>query len=541
MRYESGYASQSVRFSAKGIRQNRIALYIRLSKEDEDVRGGTKDESNSITGQRHLMQAYIREHDDFAGWECIEYFDDGLSGGLFAGRDSFQEMLADARDGRFKCLIVKDFSRFGRDYLEVGNLMEYVFPAMGLRFISVCDNYDSFALQGMTGGIDVAFKNLLHQMYAMDGSRKVKTARRVRNERGEYTSGLVPYGYRKDPKDVHKFIIDEQEAGVVREIFDLAGQGFSYNHIARVLNDRGEPTPYDKKYSNFIGKHSENPNFSHYHVWQMSSIRTIIRNTAYKGQMVQNRYETVGYGDSKKCVLADRENWNVIEDAVPVIIEAEEFDRVNKLKTYPTTKMKEKPEKNLFVCPYCGRKLAKTSAEGRYICQVRKVKSHTDCIMPSMQVQTAKDLTLRTVKDIALIVISNKDYYDRQEKKRIKEIDSQVKQYEAEKDRLEQCVLSSYEEYSDGILSKEEYIESRKACRAAIDEVDEKLDGLWKELHRTVRVDDEALVDCKALKGYDPEMLAKVVEKVLIYDDRRIEVVFGADDVFEREVPEDAV
>ena len=199
----------------------RVAIYLRLSLED-DV---NRDESNSITGQRTLLQEFVRSHDEFAGWEITEYFDDGISGSLFAGRGAFQTMLADAKEGKFQCLIVKDFSRLGRNYLEAGNFMEYVFPAMGLRFISVNDHYDSFKRQGMTGGIDVAFKNLIHQMYAMDGSQKVKSAKRVRNARGEYTAGLAPYGYRKDPADVHRFVIEEREAEVVREIFSLAADG----------------------------------------------------------------------------------------------------------------------------------------------------------------------------------------------------------------------------------------------------------------------------------------------------------------------------
>ncbi|MBR1634545.1 MAG: recombinase family protein [Lachnospiraceae bacterium] len=521
--------------------QDRVAFYIRLSQSDAEVRSGERDESNSITGQRSLLAAYIREHEEFAGWETIEYFDDGVSGSLFAGRDSFQTMLADARDGRFRCLIVKDFSRLGRDYIEVGNFMEYVFPAMGLRFISVNDRYDSFAPGGTAGRVDAAFKNLIHQMYAMDGSRKVKAAKRARNERGEYTSGLVPYGYRKDPEDMHRFVIDGYEAGIVREIFALAADGCSYNKIARLLNDRNEPTPYDRKLASGGNRKTGHKGYSDYRVWGTAAVRNIIRNPAYKGQMVQNRYETVGYGDSKKCVRTDEEDWTVAEDAVPAIVEADLFDSVNRMKRHPGRRQPEKTEKNLFVCPHCGRKLTKTSPNGRYICTVRKVKSRTDCGQVYMRVEQAKSMVLETVKGIALVAVSNRDYYDRREKDRIRKIDALMKRLEKEKDRLEKCVLSSYEEYSAGHLTKEEYIVSRKACRASIDGVEEKMDALWRELHRTVKVDDGALVECRSLREYDPDLLARVVEKVLVYDDKRLEVVFDADDMFTRELPEDAI
>ena len=154
--------------------KRKLAFYIRLSDADEEVKAGTKDESNSITGQRKLLYAYIKKTEEFAGFEVLEYFDDGYSGTMFNNRAEFQRLIQDAELGRFECIIVKDFSRFGRDYLEVGNYLEFVFPAMGMRFISVNDNYDSDRNFGVTGGMDVAYKNLIYQLYSMDLSRKVK-------------------------------------------------------------------------------------------------------------------------------------------------------------------------------------------------------------------------------------------------------------------------------------------------------------------------------------------------------------------------------
>ena len=144
--------------------KRKLAFYIRLSDADEEVKAGTKDESNSITGQRKLLYAYIKKTEEFAGFEVLEYFDDGYSGTMFNNRAEFQRLIQDAELGRFECIIVKDFSRFGRDYLEVGNYLEFVFPAMGMRFISVNDNYDSDRNFGVTGGMDVAYKNLIYQL-----------------------------------------------------------------------------------------------------------------------------------------------------------------------------------------------------------------------------------------------------------------------------------------------------------------------------------------------------------------------------------------
>ena len=389
----------------------------------------------------------------------------------------------------------------------------------------------------------MAFKNLLHQMYAMDGSRKVKAAKRTRNGRGEYTSGLAPYGYRKDPEDIHKLVIDQEEAGVVREIFSLAEEGYSFARIARILNDRGEPTPYDKKCGYFRNHRKTNPRYSDYHVWGMPAVREIIKNASYKGQMVQNRYENVGYGDAKKCVPADRNTWSVVDGAVPAIVDTETFDRVNRLKSaksHASGRRSAAKEKNLFVCAHCGRKLMKTSPNGRYVCPVRRVKSHTACGQVDLKVSAARDMALATVKELALIIIRNKDYYDMQEKKRIRDIDAGMRACEEEKARLEKCILSSYGEYASGTVSREEYIVSRKACRKSIDRVESETGRLWDELHRAVRVDDGAMIRCRALQEFDPDLLSEAVECVRIYDDRKIEVVFGADDVFARELPEDA-
>lgn len=222
--------------------KRKLAFYIRLSDADEEVKEGTKDESNSITGQRKLLYAYIKKTEEFAGFEVLEYFDDGYSGTMFNNRAEFQRLIQDAELGRFECIIVKDFSRFGRDYLEVGNYLEFVFPAMGMRFISVNDNYDSDRNFGVTGGMDVAYKNLIYQLYSMDLSRKVKSARRTRNLSGEYTASFVCYGYKKDPDDKHKLIIDEEAAKVVVEIFSLIIAGYNASEVARILNERKIPT-----------------------------------------------------------------------------------------------------------------------------------------------------------------------------------------------------------------------------------------------------------------------------------------------------------
>ena len=222
-----------------------ICLYVRLSIEDDDVSGSAfKTESGSITTQRALLHDYIKNRKEFKGCKVIEKCDDGFSGTHFDNRPQFTEMIELAKKGKIDCIIVKDFSRFGRDYVELGNYLEQLFPFMGVRFISVNDNYDSAELaEGTTGGLDVAFKNLIYDYYSREMSRKQRIAWQRMAEQGQYNSTCALYGYRKSKEDKHKLVIEPEEAEVVREIVNMKIAGTGTTLIERALNDRGIPCP----------------------------------------------------------------------------------------------------------------------------------------------------------------------------------------------------------------------------------------------------------------------------------------------------------
>ena len=190
--------------------ENTVAMYIRISLEDDDIQDG-KEESNSITNQRALLKKYISGHEDFAGASVKEFLDDGYTGRNL-DRPGFQELIGQCRTGKVGCIVVKDLSRLGRNYVEVGNLLEQVFPFLGVRVVSVNDGYDSAMLDGQTGGIDVVFRNLVYSLYSRDLSHKVKSAVETRMKRGEYIGPFAFFGYRKDPEDIHKLVIDGEAA-----------------------------------------------------------------------------------------------------------------------------------------------------------------------------------------------------------------------------------------------------------------------------------------------------------------------------------------
>lgn len=208
----------------------KIAFYLRLTNEDSDKE--KFEESNSISAQRVLLTRHIEEIMQGQPYSITEFCDDGYSGTDF-NRPGVQALIEAAKSGNINMIVVKDFSRFGRDYLEVGRFLEYIFPILQIRFVSVNDNYDSRDKFGTTGGMSVALKNLVYGMYSADLSKKVRTARDTRVRNGEFVGQFAPYGYIKNPEDKHELLIDENVAWVVRKIFRMAADGISHTEIAR--------------------------------------------------------------------------------------------------------------------------------------------------------------------------------------------------------------------------------------------------------------------------------------------------------------------
>lgn len=227
-----------------------ICIYVRLSSEDDDLRfSSAKKESNSITAQREIIHNYIKNNQEFADSIVIEKCDDGFSGTHFDNRPQFQEMIELAKKGEIDCIIVKDFSRFGRDYIELGDYMEQLLPFLGIRFISVNDNYDSAQLKlGEMGGLDISFKNLVYDYYARETSKKEKMAWRKSAEKGEYRASSTLYGYKKSPDNKYKLVLDPEAAEVVKEIFTMSASGIANIEIAKNLNSRKIPVPKEYKW-----------------------------------------------------------------------------------------------------------------------------------------------------------------------------------------------------------------------------------------------------------------------------------------------------
>ena len=287
----------------KGQRHFYAAMYLRLSREDSDVgtTAGPEDaggkagifraESNSIGSQRELIRSFIREQADIELFDC--YADDNYSGSNF-NRPEFRRMMGDIEAGRVNCVIVKDLSRFGRDYIETGRYLDRIFPALGVRFIALTDHYDSLAADAGERNIVLPVKNFINDSYCRDISTKVKSQLAVKRGNGECLAAFAVYGYRKSPEDRNRLLVDDYAAGIVRRIFAWKIEGMAVAAIAEKLNALYILSP--REYKKFLGLNYRG-GFSggNSSKWSDTAVKRILTNETYLGHLVAiNRTSTCG-------------------------------------------------------------------------------------------------------------------------------------------------------------------------------------------------------------------------------------------------------
>jgi len=298
-----------------------VGIYTRLSRDDE--RAG---ESVSIENQREMLTRYVKEQD----WNLVStYVDDGVSGTSF-DRPGLNRMISDATDKKINLILCKDLSRFGRDYIEVGRYTDYVFPAIGCRFIALQDGVDTIS---HNNDMLMIFKNVLNDVYARDTSSKIKAVKQSTFKTGKYIGCYAPFGYLKDPNDHHKLIVDEVAAPIIKRIFDMRYQGYGFRRIASILNEDKVITPRDYYYQR---EGRPNPHYQN-HLWNDMTIRKLLRNEVYVGHMVQNKRGTLSYKNHKQ-INKPKEEWVKVENTHEPIVSLEVWEqvcRIDKARSYP--------------------------------------------------------------------------------------------------------------------------------------------------------------------------------------------------------------
>ena len=311
----------------------KTAVYIRLSAEDDNVDGRAKKESDSVTSQRILLKSFVIDQLGVDEADILEYVDDGVSGTHFK-RQGFQQLQDDMKSGEIGCVVVKDFSRFGRDYLEVGFYIEYIFPLLQIRFISINDSYDSAASSGMTGGMNVALQNLVYNMYSLDLSKKISSALQTRTRNGTRLPVNARYGYKKG-KD-GRLEVDPEAAKVVKMIFRMAAEGTSFADITRELNRQAIATCDEQKLSR-----GDQVQFQRFDTikkkhWSPTTVSAIVRDEIYIGTRIWGKTRCSMH-TGHKAVLNDETEWVRLENHHTAIIDRELFEKANDILGYRIT------------------------------------------------------------------------------------------------------------------------------------------------------------------------------------------------------------
>ena len=307
-----------------------VAAYLRLSSDD-----GDKAESNSIGNQRSIINQYVKQNKELKNVEY--YIDDGYSGTTF-DRPDFNRMIDDIRKNNINCIILKDLSRFGRNYIEVGKYFDMILPNYNVRIIAINDNIDSFKDPNSINNVIVPFKNLMNDEYARDISNKVRSVLDNKKASGQFIGSTAPYGYLRDPNNKHKFIIDKKAAKVVRKIFDMILDGKSRKEVATELNELNilPPALYKNEESNYNYEIKDNTK-----LWNNKKLNKILKNRSYVGDLVQGKRKRISHKIKKTLDLSEEE-WIVFPNHHKAIISEDDFNRVQDIIYDRTIRVKKK-------------------------------------------------------------------------------------------------------------------------------------------------------------------------------------------------------
>lgn len=528
----------------------RAAIYLRLSREDGDVDEGAKLVSNSISNQKALIMDFLKSHAEIEIHSV--YADDGYSGVNF-DRPDFQRMLEAIRKGIVNCVIVKDLSRFGRNYIEAGRYIEKVFPMLGVRFIAITDNYDSLEAQGGYGtDMVVPFKNLINDAYCRDISIKIRSHLEMKRKKGEYIGAFAVYGYRKDEGNKSKLVIDEYAAGVVRDIFAMKLCGLSQQAIAEKLDADGILSPMEYKKSIGINLETTFKKGTQAR-WSYNSVTRILKNEIYTGILAQGKQTTPNY-KIKTRVMKPEEEWVKVENTHEAIISAKDFALVQEILKQDTRISPERdalyPLAGMVYCGDCKEPMVRKTipAGGKkyvyYVCSGNK-KDKSSCsphripeaeltgtVLSLVQMHIEKVLTLE--KAMEAIEKAPRMKAD------VAKFDERIHRKKDELEKAEKRKMNLYEDLKDGIISKKEYFQLKAEYDRRIAEAEaficsyEKEAKLLLESRGSLHEWISGFKEYSNIQSLSRNAAVVMIKKVLVYSADRIEVIYNFRDEFAR-------
>lgn len=515
-----------------------IALYYRLSGADGDLGKDGKDESNSIENQRALIADFLESRDELKAKETAEFIDDGYTGSNFR-RPGFESMIEGVKKGSVDTIIVKDLSRFGRDYIGVGEYLEQIFPLFDIRFIAINDRFDSENYKGSTAGIEMVVSNLVNSMYSRDAGRKLYSANRIKWQRGCSTSGTVPFGYIRDKNG--RYAINPTAAKTVRRIFDLALEGKNTRQIADVLNEEGHLIP--STYNRLNGVRSGggclklNPD----EIWDGQKVWRILRNETYTGAMILGRLHKV----SGRQRLAPRDKWFITPGVNEAIVTEEEFqaaqDVIKTVRKKTGFGVNRFPLKGKIRCGHCRCTMDFNfiTYEKKVWCGTGRESKYSKCsdeIYSLSQIEGSVFYSLRHY----LESVERLGLWLKEEKKSVEKAKRQAGK-SVEQDRVTIEILTaekmrSYENYVNGEISRDGFMAEKRRLDGKIATLKERIEKIEDNVPEPTAVDGEVetvIEENGRIGNMDKltqEMADAFIENVYIHAGGRMEIVFKGQD-----------
>ena len=510
----------------------KVGLYIRLSRED-----GDKAESDSIGNQRLLLDQYIKDKKEF---QLIDtYVDDGWSGTNFK-RPDFRRMLTDMEDKKINCVIVKDLSRFGRDYIDTGWYIERYFPEKEIRFIAVNDNVDTLQRDH---DMLMPIRNIFNQQYAVDISKKVSTAFRTKQEEGQFIGSFASYGYKKDPQNKHKLLIDEYAAGVVRRVFELFIHGKAKQQIAYILNQEGILSPSAYKIqngSNYVNGRAINRVYA----WSYTAIHEMLQKEMYIGNMVQHTSSSNGIRTKQKKV--PKNQYIIIKNTHEPIIDMETWENTQKLLKKDIWKAhSDKNKVHLFAgfikCGDCGKSMVKVARKQggfSYCCASYRRYGKNVCTKHTIRSEVLKEIIL---EDLNLYISSMENLRGLvEEQKEIKKnsrlqgnLKGEIERLDLERLKTNKIEKDLYLDYKQGIITKTEYVTYKKDCKQIISEIEKRMETLCEcEKNENLYTDPwiAYLLRHKSIETLDRNTLVEFVDVIHIYENNEVKITYNFSD-----------
>lgn len=522
-----------------------VALYIRLSVENNGQTG-----EGSIENQRELLEHFVKKMENVVS--VSTYIDNGETGTDFA-RPKWRQMIQDVKDNKINCIVVKDLSRFARNYIEAGDYLEKIFPFLAVRFIAVNDCYDSRGLLFLENELTVSLKNLINDYYAKDISRKVMSSFHAKKQNGEFIGSQAPYGYLL--KD-NRFRVDQEAASVVKKIFELFLQGKSGYAIAKQLNEEQIPSPSKYACERGLKKYQNCKNV----LWQQQAVTRILYNQTYTGSLVQEKHNKSIYA-RERIGLRSEDKWLVMPNMNEAIIERDVFEKVQivrkrnqaiKKKRCESSKenVKENILKGYVFCGICGHPLRRNStarrgkAEYAYFCATKYNHADAECTTAMIVERKVLDAIFKNIRvQIELAVeidslmkqiksaASKSDIYQ--------ELCQQLKQSETELNRITALKNSIYEDYKTNILTRDEYLLAKHRYTRQIEELSKIVEKaeLKRKLYEENLTNKNKWVrqfrKFEEGKQLSREMVVELLDRVEVFPDRRIQVTFRFSDEYQ--------